>query len=154
MLNYCISCPAGFYYFKCGLKRSAGGMKDACRTESYFTKRSNMMVTKTKASSKLAENARNRTGPSGRALASERREIAVQFKNIKNGLAREFGTALGGHGQLLASALNEAEALAWQTGYPHLFFPVLAEEKAVAVNRWAARQRRVQQASREMALAV
>jgi len=125
-------------------------MKD----EGYFTKRSNMKVNNTTASSKLADAARNRARRSARALASERREIAVQFKNIKNGLAREFGTALGGHGQLLNSALNEAEALAWQTGYPHLFFPVLAEEKAVAVNRWAARQRRVRQASREIALAV
>jgi hypothetical protein len=78
----------------------------------------------------------------------------VQFTNIKNGLTREFGSTLGAHGQLLKSALNEAEALAWQTGYPHLFFPVLAEEKAFSVNRWAARQRRVSRASREMAVAV
>ena len=113
-----------------------------------------MKANNRKASSKLTETARNRAERTARAAASERREIAVQFTNIKNGLAREFGTALGGHGQLLKSALNEAEALAWQTGYPHLFFPVLAEEKAVAVNRWAARQRRVREASREMALAV
>jgi hypothetical protein len=103
---------------------------------------------------KISESVRKQTKRAARAVASERREIAVQFTNIKNGLAREFGTTLGGHGQLLKSALNEAEALAWQTGYPHLFFPVLAEEKALAVNRWAARQRRVRQASREMALAV
>ena len=105
------------------------------------------------ASSKLAtETARNRA--KRRAVAAERRGIQVQFTNIKNSLAREFGTALGGHGQLLKSALNEAEALAWQTAYPQLLFPVLAEEKALSVNRWAARQRRVREASREMALAV
>lgn len=113
-----------------------------------------MKAIKTTAWSKSAETARNRAKRAARAAASERRETAVQFTNIKNGLTREFGTALGGHGQLLKSALNEAEALAWQTGYPHLFFPVLAEEKALAVNRWAARQRRVREASREMALAV
>jgi hypothetical protein len=111
-------------------------------------------INKTVSSKLVAETARNRAKRTARAVAAERRELAVQFTNIKNGLAREFGTALGGHGQLLKSALNEAEALAWQTGYPHLFFPVLAEEKALSVNRWAARQRRVRQASREMALAV
>ena len=82
------------------------------------------------------------------------REIAVSFANIKSGLVREYGTAIGGHNDLLRSALNEAEALAWQTAYPHLFFPVLAQEKASAVTTWAARQRRVQRASREIAMAV
>lgn len=93
----------------------------------------------------------------GRAISGpvyDQRHVKVQFTNIKNGLVREFGAAIGGHGQLLASALNEAEALAWQTGYPHLLFPVLAEEKASGINLWAARQRRVRQASREIALAV
>jgi len=113
-----------------------------------------MKAINTMAIGKSAETARNRARRTARAAASERRETAVQFTNIKNGLTREFGTALGGHGQLLKSALNEAEALAWQTGYPHLFFPALAEEKALAVNRWAARQRRVREASREMALSV
>lgn len=81
------------------------------------------------------------------------RELAVQVANIKSSLAREFGTALGGNGSLLVSALNEAEALAWQTPYPHLLFPVLAEEKASAMNRWAARQRSVRRASRVISLA-
>lgn len=81
------------------------------------------------------------------------REITTQVASIKSGLVREFGAAIGGHANLLRSALNEAEALAWQTPYPHLLFPVLAEEKAVAVNRWAARQRRVHRASREMVFA-
>jgi len=90
-----------------------------------------------------------------RAKESARcRELTVQMVQIKNGLVREFGTALGGHSELLRSALNEAEALAWQTAYPHLLFPVLAHEKASAVNRWAARQRRVERASRELSMAI
>ena len=48
--------------------------------------------------------------------------------------------APNGKVQILRSALNEAEALAWQTPYPHLFFPLLAEEKAISARRWAARQ--------------
>ena len=87
------------------------------------------------------------------AHSASARELAVQVASIKSGLVREFGTTLGGNGQLLLSALNEAEALAWQTSYPHLLFPVLAEEKASAVNRWAARQRSVRRASRVITLA-
>jgi hypothetical protein len=98
-----------------------------------------------------------RRKPSGkvgsRASTQMCRELAVQVTNIKNGLVREFGTAIGGQTQLLRAALNEAEALAWQTPYPHLLFPVLAAEKASAVSRWAARQRTVPRASREMSLA-
>jgi hypothetical protein len=94
--------------------------------------------------------------PSGKGgskrSASTCRELVVQVTNIKNGLVREFGTAIGGQNQLLQSALNEAEALAWQTPFPHLLFPVLAHEKASAVSRWAARQRTVRRATREMSL--
>ncbi len=80
------------------------------------------------------------------------RELARQLAEVKRALVREFGSAISGQGQLLSSALNEAEAIAWQTPYPHLFFPALAEEKAAAVNQWAARQRRVRHASREISL--
>jgi hypothetical protein len=69
---------------------------------------------------------------------------------VKRALAREFGTAISGQNQMLNSALNEAEAISWQTAYPHLVFPTLAEEKAFEVSRWAARQRRVLDASRQM----
>jgi len=84
--------------------------------------------------------------------AAQRRELAVQLASVKSGLIREFGIALGGHGDVLRSALNEAEAIAWQTPYPHLVFPVLAREKATAVNSWAARQRNVTRVSREISL--
>ncbi len=96
-----------------------------------------------------------RKQPAGKAYpqgSKACRELAVQVTNIKNGLVREFGSAIGGQSQLLQSALNEAEALAWQTPYPHLLFPELAAEKACAVSRWAARQRTVRRASREISL--
>ena len=32
--------------------------------------------------------------------------------------------------------LNEAEAIAWQTGWPDLVFPALAEEKLQALSAW------------------
>jgi hypothetical protein len=81
------------------------------------------------------------------------RELSWQLAEIKRAMVREFGTAISGQSQLLNSALNEAEAIAWQTPYPHLLFPVLAEEKASAVNRWAARQRSVRRLSRQISLA-
>lgn len=105
-----------------------------------------MKATKSLAMEKTSRRL-NRTNNRGR-------DLIVQMTNIKNGLVREFGTAIGGHNALLRSALNEAEALAYQTAYPHLLFPLLAEEKASQINHWAARQRRVQRASREFALAV
>jgi hypothetical protein len=60
---------------------------------------------------------------------------------VKSNIERQFGRAMAGYEQLLQSAVNEAEAVAWQTPYPHLFFPVLAEEKALAAQQWANRQR-------------
>ena len=87
------------------------------------------------------------------AALSSSPALRGQVAQIKQTMVRQFGSALSGHGQLLKTALNEAEAVAWQTPYPHLVFPMLAEEKALAVNRWAARQRSVQRTSREIRLA-
>jgi len=47
--------------------------------------------------------------------------------------------------RLLRQALNEAEAIAWQTGFPQLVFPSLALEKARAVATWENRQRTMRQ---------
>ena len=79
-------------------------------------------------------------------------EIERQMTALKRDMAREFGSAISGQSQMLNCALNEAEAMAWQTGYPHLLFPVLAQEKAFAVTRWAARQRSVRRATRQICL--
>lgn len=47
--------------------------------------------------------------------------------------------------QLLRLALNEAEALAWQSGVPELVFPALALEKAQTLAAWQIRQRSLQE---------
>ena len=54
---------------------------------------------------------------------------------------REFSILLEREPRLLRQALNEAEAIAWQTGFPQLVFPSLALEKARAVATWERRQR-------------
>lgn len=55
--------------------------------------------------------------------------------------------------RLLQQALNEAEALAWQTAYPQLVFPVLAGEKLQAVAEWSLTQQQVRRQSPTFALA-
>jgi hypothetical protein len=57
------------------------------------------------------------------------------------------------HANVLRLALNEAEALAWQTGFPHLLFPELAAEKAEGAIRWHQRQRSVRRNASEVAFA-
>jgi hypothetical protein len=54
---------------------------------------------------------------------------------------REFSLLLERQPRLLRQAVNEAEAIAWQTGFPQLMFPSLAFEKASAVALWERRQR-------------
>jgi len=58
----------------------------------------------------------------------------------KAAIFAEWQSALATQERLLRLALNEAEALAWQTQYPHLVFPELATEKAQAVAAWSRRQ--------------
>ncbi|MEW6302859.1 MAG: hypothetical protein AB1705_05265 [Verrucomicrobiota bacterium] len=71
----------------------------------------------------------NRLAPRGNHhLAQARRAVAEQFQN-------ELPDK-----HLLHLVLNEAEALAWQTGVPHLVFPALALEKVHALAEWQARQ--------------
>lgn len=69
-----------------------------------------------------------------------------QIRDIKASLLSRYGAALDSQKQILHWALSEAEAVAWQTPYPHLLFPVLAEEKVRAAQRWVARQELVRQA--------
>ena len=68
-------------------------------------------------------------------------KILAQIEKTKTAILTEFRDTLEDHGYLLRLALNEAEALARQTDYPHLIFPTLALEKAQAVAAWHSRQR-------------
>jgi hypothetical protein len=55
--------------------------------------------------------------------------------------------------QLAELALREAEALACQTDIPLLVFPVLAEEKVLAVRRWQRRQDFLRRPTEQIAFA-
>ena len=64
--------------------------------------------------------------------------LLAQIRKIKQAILAEF--RLDSNEHVLRLALNEAEALALQTPYPHLFFPTLALEKAQSVRNWHAHQ--------------
>jgi hypothetical protein len=75
-------------------------------------------------------------------LASCQKLIA-QIEKVKDTILAEFRETRETHEQLLRLALNEAEALSWETAYPHLVFPLLATEKAQAVAAWETRQQSI-----------
>jgi hypothetical protein len=80
-------------------------------------------------------------------------KLLAQIERTKDAIVAEFRETLGEHEQMLHLALNEAEALAWQTTYPHLIFPTLAVEKAQAVASWHRRQRSIQRTGAALELA-
>lgn len=75
----------------------------------------------------------------GRCVASCRRLLA-QLGDVREQVVTEFRDRVQEHKHVLDLALNEAEALAWDSGFPQLLFPTLATEKASAVAGWHARQ--------------
>ena len=81
------------------------------------------------------------------------RRLPAQIECAKAAIISEFRDGLEEHANLLRLAVNEAEALAWQTDFPHLFFPGLAAEKARAVTNWHVRQRALKPGIVELALA-
>ena len=74
---------------------------------------------------------------SARCVASCRK-LLEQLQNVKEQVVDEFRDQVEEHQHLLRLAVNEAEALAWQTEYPQLLFVDLATEKAYAVADWHA----------------
>lgn len=92
------------------------------------------------------------SNPSALPSAS-RSNLEVQIQKVKTALMIELRNSLAADDRLLRLALNEAEALAWQTAYPQLVFPTLAIEKAHAVTEWQARQKTIQQATSALSLA-
>src|SRR5437588_12104412 len=85
-----------------------------------------------------------KTGNSTRTFANSCvatcRKLINQLAEAKEAILSEFRQSVGADEHLLRLALNEAEAIAWQTEVPHLVFPDLAAEKAQAVAAWHARQ--------------
>jgi len=70
-------------------------------------------------------------------------KVVAQIRAAKDAILAESRDLLGVQEQVLKLVLNEAEALAWQTLYPHLVFPELATEKVRANDGWSRHQRSV-----------
>ncbi len=77
------------------------------------------------------------------ACFAQCQKLAAQIAQAKNNLVAEFKEAFGGQERLIQLAVNEAEALAWETEYPHLVFPSLALEKVKVAANWQQRQQLV-----------
>jgi len=80
------------------------------------------------------------------------RKALAQINLAKEAILAEWSQSLKSQQHALKLALNEAEALARQTMYPHLVFPALAFEKAQAVPAWNARQQRVRRTNPHLPL--
>jgi hypothetical protein len=81
------------------------------------------------------------------------KKLLAQIDNVKAQVVAEFRDKLEGHQRLLELAVNEAEALAWETGFPQLLFPTLATEKASAVTGWHLRQESLRRGNSPMLVA-
>ena len=99
------------------------------------------------------EHMKNSARPTLKICVASCRKLVAQLDQIKNSILADFRAMLGGQEQMLRLALNEAEALAWQTDYPHLVFPTLAMEKAQGLAAWNARQRAIRGATSMSAFA-
>src|SRR5437899_2147715 len=100
------------------------------------------------------EHMKNSARPALKICVASCRKLVVQFDQIKNAILADFRGMFRGQEHMLRLALNEAEALAWQTDYPHLVFPTLAMEKAQGLAAWNARQRSIREAPSMSAFAV
>jgi hypothetical protein len=68
------------------------------------------------------------------------RKLVAGIEQVKGKITAEFREIVESNQKSFQLALNEAEALAWQTDYPQLVFPSLAVEKIQAVAAWQTRQ--------------
>ena len=80
-------------------------------------------------------------------------KIRAQIGQVKNNIVAEFKGVFETQEALLRLAIIEADALAWQTEYPHLIFPLLATEKIQAAAQWQARQQFLRRNNSAYALA-
>jgi len=99
------------------------------------------------------EHMKNSARPTLKICVASCRKLMAQLDQIKNAILVDFRGMFGEQDHMLRLALNEAEALAWQTDYPHLVFPTLAMEKAQGLAAWNARQRAIRGATSMSAFA-
>lgn len=86
--------------------------------------------------------------------STERRTVAVNVRNVAAHHAIGFEPEISqAKKRLFELAVNEAEALACQTGVPELVMLTLAEEKVRQTRQWLARQDELKSRSNQWQLA-
>ena len=90
---------------------------------------------------------------SARIRANTNPTVRQALARAKEAVLNQYASRVEEHARLLRLALNEAEALAWQTDFPHLLFPALAAEKAETAVSWHQRQRALRRSGEEVAFA-
>jgi hypothetical protein len=71
------------------------------------------------------------------------RKLLAEIQQARQELVNQFRRTFAGQEQLLRLALNEAEAMAFLTDYPHLVFPDLAMEKVQNAANWSRHQQKL-----------
>ncbi len=74
------------------------------------------------------------------ACVDRYQRLVAHIAKVKENLVTEFKENFEVQDRILRLAVNEAEALAWETEYPHLVFPTLALEKVKVAANWHERQ--------------
>ena len=87
------------------------------------------------------------------ACVEQCRKLAAQLTAAKESLMAEFSESYEISERLLQLAVQEAEAIAWGTEYPHLVFPALAMEKMRVAANWQERQEMIRRVNPTMAFA-
>ena len=80
--------------------------------------------------------------------AKSYQKVMALVNATRASIMTQFRDLAAEHEHALHLALNEAEALAWQTEYPQLVFQDLAEEKVRGFAKWVAHQRAVRSSVR------
>jgi len=74
------------------------------------------------------------------ACLDQCRKLGARLGEAKESLIAELRESYEISERLLRLVVNEAEALAWETEFPHLVFPALALEKVRVAANWQERQ--------------
>ncbi len=97
----------------------------------------------------------NRTVGKGKAFLNvcsvSCQKVIAKLQGARKAVFEEFRPRIQVPERLLHLTLNEAEALAQETGFPMLVFPALAREKAESLAAWNRRQQALRAPAFDMA---
>ena len=85
------------------------------------------------------------------ACSTSCRKLIAKLQSARQSLFDEFRPRIPVSDHLLRLALNEAEAMALETGFPALVFPTLAREKVEALAAWNRKQQALRAPAFELA---